>query len=314
MSLDDKQVQLRDLEEHLGQLKALAGNRAEEIFNCKRELAIVVANSNDLMKAKKQLQEDCAIESSKKQNIQAEARHIADLNEKLAHDEAESDAKVQENIRAIRDINDRIEIFTRKIMDANLIIKSNESELSATLERQESLQRQLDDVVLSNSRLQNENRDLSLRSNDLEIQVNRLNVRYKDTLVASEEKEKELRMVKSTLGVSEKRMVDAMEQAKRMRKENELLQSLLDKHRNDAETQKRLREQEAIRKLEIAQAKKRLEQEVLARDLEARSAKKELEIVQVNKERLLDNHLQLSGELDALKEHAGLLESQNSNV
>eukprot|EP00826_Nyctotherus_ovalis_P027940 TRINITY_DN2192_c0_g1_i4.p1 TRINITY_DN2192_c0_g1~~TRINITY_DN2192_c0_g1_i4.p1 ORF type:complete len:314 (+),score=114.38 TRINITY_DN2192_c0_g1_i4:435-1376(+) len=307
-------MQLRDLEEHLAQLKALAGNKTEEIYNHKRELAMVASNSNDLLKAKRQLEEDCSIESNKKQSIQAEARHIADLNDKLARDEAESNIRVQENVRLIKDFNERIDILTKKVMDTNLAIKSNESELSATLERQESLQRQLDDVVLSNSKLQSENRDLSLRANDLDVQVNRLNVRYKDTLMASEEKDKELKMAKSTLGVSERRMIETLEQARELRKENDILQSLLGKHRSDAEAQKRLREQEAIRKLEIAQEKKRLEQEVLTRDLEARSAKKELEIVQVNKERLLNNHLQLSGELDALKEHAELLESQNHNV
>ena len=313
-TLEDKQIQLRDLEEYLAQLKSLAGNRAEEIFNCKRELAMAASNSNDLLKAKKQLQEDCAIESSKKQSIQAEARQLADLNEKLARDETKASAKVQENMRSIRDISERIDVLTKKIMDSNLLVKGNEGELTTTLERQESLQRQLDDLVLSNSRLQNENRDFSLRAKDLEIQVNRFNVRYKDTLMAIEEKEKELRMVRSTLGVSERRMIETIEQAKEKRRENEILQSLLDKHRSNAETQKRLREQEAIRKLELAQEKKRLEQEVIVKDLEARSAKKELEIVQVNKERLLGNHLQLSGELDALKGHAELLELQNNNV
>ena len=309
-----KQQQLHDLNEQVINMKNLAGRKSEEISNYKRELAIVANNSNDLLKAKRQLQDECALEASRKKEIELEADRLITFNDKISREEAESALRLRENERAIQDISDHISIITKKIMDTNIMIKSSDNELSVVLDNQQDLQRRLDGVVLSNSQLQNENRDLGLRAHDIDVQLDRVNVRYKDTLITSEKKAEELRMAKTNLDVSEKRMIQTMNHAKDIQRENEALQTMLDKHRNDAELQKRLREQEFARKLEIEQQRKRLEKEVINRDLEARSAKKELEIIQYNKGRLIDDHFQLNNELNALKEHAELLESQNTNV
>ena len=138
--------------------------------------------------------------------------------------------------------------------------------------------------------------------------------KLKDTLELVDAKDKEIRSSKATLTVTEDQTLETREETQKLQKDNDVLQSLLEKYKGDASFHKKVRDNEVVKKLEIEQEKKRLEREVLDKEIETRNVKKELEKVQEHKEILLDSHYQMNQELDALKEHAELLESQNKNV
>ena len=66
--------------------------------------------------------------------------------------------------------------------------------------------------------------------------------------------------------------------------------------------------------MELELEKKKLENETLSKDIEARSAKKELEKIRDTHGMLLEGHVQRTEELNALKQHAEVLENQNATL
>ena len=288
--------------------------KSDEISKLKRDVAATAATAEDLMKDKKYLEDECTVESEKKRATQIEAERFLTNNDKISKSEDIAADRLHENELEARRLDEKIELTNRQIVDTETITKQKEAELAVTLDTKKSLQLEIDNVSLTNARLQDENKGLGMKANDFEMELDRLNKRIDEVLSITEVRDKELRSSKSNLAYAEDKVAETKEQAKKMQRENEVLQALLDKYRNDVDMQKRLRDQEVSKKFEIEQDKKRLEMEVLKKDLEARSVKKELEKVQVDKDRLLDNHFQLNQELSALKEHAGVLEYQNKNV
>ncbi len=313
-SIDEKQKQLKELGAELAALKELAGDKTDEISHLKQEIAAANVTADDLVKDKRALEDECAFEADKKKAVQFEINKYLSINDQISKEKALSESKIRENEVEARRLSDQIDLINRQITDTHIIARQKEAELSTALDTKKNIQHEIDDLILANSRLQDENKTMGLKARDLELEVDRLNKRLDETLTITDVRDKELRAAKSNLAYSEDKVTETKEQAKKIQRENEVLQALLDKYRNDVEMHKHLRNQEISKKLEIEQEKKRLEREVLHKDLEARSAKKELEKVQVDKDRLLDNHAQLNQELDALREHAGLLEQQNKTV
>ena len=313
-NLDDKQRKLNELGGELLRLKDLAGRRTDEIALINRDISVTSANNGELIRTKNNLEQELAIESNKKRDAQLDADHLANSNSKLLQQNKDIENIIHENELEIYKLRERLDLLNKDIGDTNMSIRSNEASISTTVGAKQSIQREIDNTIVSNSRLQDENNALDMRARDLSLQLDQFNKKYQDTLVLIDGRSRDLQSVKDRLIVTESRGTETRDKTLKFQRDNQVLQSLLDKYRDDAETHKRLRDQEIAQKFTIEEEKKRLEREVLSRDIEARSAKKELEIVQVNKNMLADNHMQLNSELDALKNHAELLESQNNNV
>jgi len=313
-SIEDKQKQLKDLSAELAALKELAGDKTEEISHLKQQIANSVVTTEELSKDKKELENEINFENDKRRAAQIEAEKLSNYNDQIAKEKGLAEDNIAENQLEIKRLNDRISLVNSQISDTDAIIKQRNTELGLTLDTKSNLQHEIDDIIVSNGRLKDENNVNSLKIRDLENELDRLNKRFDEIVAITDVRDKELKAAKSTLSYTEDKSTSVLDQVKQVSRENEVLQSLLDKYRNDVELQKQLRDQEIAKKLEIEAEKKRLEREVLHKDLEARSAKKELEKVQEDKANLLDNHLQLNQELNALKEHTELLHSQNKTL
>ena len=129
-----------------------------------------------------------------------------------------------------------------------------------------------------------------------------------------EDKEKEFAAVRSNSLLVDSKALGAQQELRRFNQENEKLRTLVDKYKDDAQFQKRLRDQESTEKYRLEEEKQRLSKEAILKDIEARTAKKELEKYQDTHGQLIEERVMTSQELQALKEHTHLLESQNDNV
>ncbi len=97
-----------------------------------------------------------------------------------------------------------------------------------------------------------------------------------------------------------------------LRNKNEIMRILLEKYKNEAELEKLHRAEQSVRNYELVRAKDRLSADVLLKKAEARSALRELRRMDTAK--LLEEQDQAATELDAIRQHARLLEGQNSGL
>lgn len=313
-TIDDKQKQLKDLGAELSALKELASDKGEEISQMKHEIAEASVLNNKLLKDKKAVEGELAFESDNKRAAQLEADRIAGINDRISQEQAEISSRARENEVETLRLNERINDINRQLTDTEVSKHQREIELDAELAAKRNVQHDIDDLLIDNGKMQEDNKVLQYKANDMELQIKKLNKRLDDILNISDVKDKELRNSKASLSYADEKAQDIREQAKKLQRENEVLQSLLDKYRGDVNLQKQLRDEEIGQKLQVEQEKKRLERHVMSKELEVQDAKKELEKVQENKEKLIDHHYMLNQELGALKEHADLLENQNKTV
>lgn len=295
-------------------LKDLAGRRTDEIGAVSREISAASANAGELVRRKKEMEQELAVEVSRRRDAQLEGERFSDSNNQLSVQNRNTEDVIRENELEIRRLNERLDMANREMADTNAAVRGNEGSIAVTVDEKQKLQREIESTMVANRRLEDENKELEVRARDLNIQTDQVTGKYKDTLLLIDGKERDLQVLKSNLARSEDRGAEARSQAIKIQQDNKVLQSLLDKYRDDVEVERRLREQEVARKLAVEEEKKRVERELVSNEMAARSAKKELELVQATKNQLADNHYQLNSELYALKEHAELLETQNSKV
>ncbi len=313
-AIDEKQKQLKDLAAELGSLKELAGDKGDEIARLKHEMDDFAGRNEALEKDRKALEAELALESDQKRAAQIEADRIAELNSRLSKDESAVASRHKDNLVEAQQLSVRIDDVNRQITDTLAIKRQKETEIDATLGAEKDAEREVESYEAENAKLGMDNRGLRQRADEIAAQVARLNQRLSDTLALTDARDKELRNAKAGLNYSEAKVSDISQEINKFQRDNSILQSLLDKYRGDVSVQKRLREDEMAKKLAAEQEKKLLEREVLNKELETRTVKKELEKVQVSHEMLVGSHYQLGQELDALKDHAELLESQNKNL
>lgn len=214
----------------------------------------------------------------------------------------------------VRSVEDEIVYLRQKLREeeerldvARIAKERRDAELAAMRQRKE-----VETWNIQNIRLENENRDLSQRATDIELQLMKLKRRCEDSSLMLENRGRELTQLRASLSYSPRRSADMYAELKMARESNEALQRMLDRYREDADFQKRLCEIEAAKKIELEVAKRKLESEALSKDLEARLAVRELEKVRSSRDVLLEGSSQVDEELNALKEHAEVLESQNA--
>eukprot|EP00826_Nyctotherus_ovalis_P047221 TRINITY_DN5406_c0_g1_i1.p2 TRINITY_DN5406_c0_g1~~TRINITY_DN5406_c0_g1_i1.p2 ORF type:complete len:265 (-),score=93.66 TRINITY_DN5406_c0_g1_i1:276-1070(-) len=188
------------------------------------------------------------------------------------------------------------------------------SALDLASDKQRSTQLDLNRLLDINEKLKGENSSLVVRIGGLEREFGQLRQRLEDASVVLGAREKELLGVRSEIVHVEDKAAETASELAHIHKENDTLKVVTDKYRNDADFQKKFREEEARQKLMLEEEKRRLEREALSKELEARNVKKELEQMHLTSERLMGNHDQLNQELEALRQHADLLESHNVNV
>eukprot|EP00826_Nyctotherus_ovalis_P036902 TRINITY_DN3317_c0_g3_i1.p1 TRINITY_DN3317_c0_g3~~TRINITY_DN3317_c0_g3_i1.p1 ORF type:complete len:282 (-),score=105.60 TRINITY_DN3317_c0_g3_i1:22-867(-) len=257
--LDDKQQQIRNLESELLRLKDLAGRRTDEIGLVSREISIAAASAGELVKRKKEMEQELAVEVSRRRDAQLEGERLSDSNNQLSVQNRNTEDVIKENELEIRRLNERLDIANREMADTNAAVRGNEGSIAVTVDEKQKLQREIESTMVANRRLGDENKELEMRARDLNVQIDQVMAKYKDNLLLIDGKERDLQVLKSNLARSEDRGAEVRGQAIKTLQDNKVLQSLLDKYRDDVEAERRLREQEVARKLAVEEEKKRLE-------------------------------------------------------
>jgi chromosome segregation ATPase len=314
ISLEEKQKVLKDLELELSAVKKAAEEKGGDISKIRSEIAGSTADNSVLVREKKRIAGEIKGESERKKAADLEIERLSQLNDRENSAVHLADNKHKENELEIIRLKRRIDEISDKINVEQKIQEEKEAGIGASLEDKRVVNKEIERLQGTNLMLENDNNNLSIKIKDYELQLDQANSRIQGTYAVIDNKDKEIRSTKLSLANIEGKTIDAIEQSKKIKRDNDVLEVLLSKYRSDVNQHKKVRENEISEKLDLLEEKKVLERKVLHKEIEAKSAKHELQKVQKNKEYVLDNNYQLNKELDALKDHANVLETQNFTV
>ena len=310
----DKQKFVKDTSVEVSAYKDLLAEKNDEISRLRDDLAKTTEETEILAKEKKSLENELESFTESRRAAEAEVMRLKDVSDKLVRSHDLTTLKERDTAMEVARLNRKLQDIESELSLAQKERGQRENDTEIARESKRTAQRDLDRLLEMNAKFKDENAELNDRIRALDMELAKLSRRFDDSSMLLDAKEKELRNIRSSISYTEDKGLEANSEFARVKKENDTLQLLLDRYRGDAEFQKRLLEEEARKKMDLEQEKKKLERVALNKELEARDAKRELEQVQDVHGRLLDDRVQLSEELEALKQHAGLLESQNMNV
>jgi chromosome segregation ATPase len=304
----------RDLSSDLTAHKALTDEKNGEITKIKRDITNVDAENTRLLREKRNAEADLATVKDGQNAARSEGETLSSYNNKLMEAKALEEKKLREAELEVATLSRRLREAQGELEDTQTLRIQKEKDLEVAQDIKQSSELEADSLYVKNKKLQDEKADWQIRNKDLELQVKKVNAKIDDLSVLIDSREKDARSTRLSANSAENNGLALKEEIFKFKKDNETYSLLLDKYRSDVDIQKKLREEESLRKVQLSGEKKKLEREALLKDIEARSAKKELEKIQESHDRLLDSKIQASQELDAIKQHAELLESQNTLV
>lgn len=312
--LDDKQAVLKDIEIDISRTKRLGEAKNTEVLQLKNELASANEKSVHLYREKRLVETDLSASHAGKLSAQQEAESLELENKRLSQAESEAKDRQKDCDLEVARLNRKLNDISIEIEAARKQLALKDKELETALEGKTYNQREANSFASINKKLLDERDALGIKVRNLEIQWKKAKQELDDSLALLNMKEKDLKNARMGKISSEEKSLAARTDLYKLKKENESLHLLLDKYRGDADFQKRMTEEEAKKKIEVAKEKQKLETEAILKEIEARKAKEELMKVQDRHEMLLDNKIQMSQELSALKQHADVLETQNFSV
>lgn len=314
VALNEKLAVLKDIEADIATYKRLGEDRSEEIIYLKNQIASASGQSVALLREKRLAETDLTVEREGKTSAEIEAEKLIIENKRL--NQAETEAKADKTGKELESINlsRKLDNLTRDIEIAKSHLLLKNKELESVREGRMLNQKDADILVHSNKKLLDDRNLKDVNIKELEMNAAKLKANLDATLSLLDSKEKNLKDARLGLISTEQRSTEAKAELYKVKRDNETLNSLLGKYRVDVDFQKRLTEDEIKKKGELEIEKKKLETEAKLKEYEAKKAKEQLSIVQDTHEALLDSKMQLNQELDAIKDHTDLLESQNRKV
>ena len=313
-TLEAKDAELRDIRANIASYKTLADEKNYEIERLKKDAAQFDVENASLLRQKRNAETDLALAHDTKSVAENESQRLLLENDQLAKKQADAETNLHATDLEIARLSRAIEAAELEYGREQREVTQAERDLDLARQGRKLNQAEADKQLVLNSRLQEEKEALALRTKDLDLQVLRANQKLDDALALLATREKELRDMRAGTAYADEKGYAVTEQLRKAQKENETLHILLGKYRDDVDYHKRLREEESLKKYQLSAEKKRLEREALSKSIEAQSAKRELERVQDKHEQILGEKDQLTDELDAMKQHANVLESQNVTV
>ena len=169
-------------------------------------------------------------------------------------------------------------------------------------------------LQMRNARLMEEAKAIQIKSRNLEYQISLIEEKIANISKLILSKEDEINKARLSLTFSEEKNRIANDELLKLKRERETMEILMAKYKQDSDIFKNLKEDQFIKTIDLDSKKKALEKEVLAKTIEITNVKKNLYNAEfVNKE-LSEEHYYYNKELDALKDHASILENQNLNL
>lgn len=312
--LAEKQAQLRATDGELISTKQLYEEKIKETVGLRTEIKRLEDELQRVRLDNRDLQAKIEMSNSQNKSANEEIESLVLMNEKLTkfnNDEVAKERELKEQYHILEGKYHDLQVENDALARNNNL---KDQQLNDIDNSKRIVQKEVE-VLRGNCsqyEVQLDNRDRKIK--DMENQLSELNNHLTVTLSKVNTREDYISSLNEKNTKLEEKLIRAEGENIRLQKEIDSLRELLSKYRSDVEIQKKLREEQIITKYKLEQEKKRLEREALSKDVEARTAKRQLEEVQGTKERLLGEHYHLNQELEALKEHAEVLESQNMNV
>ena len=312
--LSEVEFEIRTQSDKLQAQKALLGDKDEEIVRLRRIVANLASEAERVKHTKNSLELELKDAHDGHRSAERQVSGYIEESEQLKRAKAVEESK-------LREAEIELDHLKRKVRDLQVLADVTEKDSlqkARELGEESKIQRysQGEVVVLMNRnrQLQDANDHLLKKLNGLEDELRTLNKRLDTISLMVEDKEKEIRVSRSESTYADSKELAAREELRKLKQDNDTYQILLEKYRNDAQFHKSIREKEATEKYRLEEEKNRLAREAIEKDMEARNAKKELERYKGIHGPLLEERMMSAKELEALKEHASLLEAQNQNV
>ena len=313
-ALNEKNDEFTNLSGELGNLKLILESKNNDIVKLRSDIKAGNSLNTKYLMEKNGLEKELVLTMEGKQTAEGELNKLNALNESLEKDKNLNSEKIQhleiefvQTGKKLGDVGDQ-----NKLLSAEKIRLLND--LTIQKEARLTHQKESDKMILLNSKLLEEKKYLEDKAGSLEFQLGQLEKKIGETGKLIDAKEQELVNAKFSLNISEEKNHDARINLDKLRKDKETLEILMNKYKNDALMNKKLRDDQARRALELESEKNLLEKRVSNKEIEAFSVKKDLERIADAHNRLMVEHLDSNIELDALKEHTSLLENQNINL
>lgn len=313
-SLATKQKQLKDADAEIYSCKTLLGDRDLELGKLRSDQSSCESNNLQLIKENRLLENDIATVKESCAGVERDIHNLIILNEQINKEKASLEVQVKDAETDIIVLRKRIEEAETRLEIAQRRKAQKESELAVEINNKNTNRDEAAKLNSISLRLEQEINELATQASTYEVRLSSLYKQCDDRNLTLNAKDNELLQVKAVLSRSEDRSLAASADLRKAREDNETLQRLLDQYKKDVDFQKKLREIEASKKLELEVEKRRLQNEALSKEMEARSAMQDLERVRDSHGILLGDQMQLNEELSALKQHAGVLETQNLSL
>lgn len=312
-SVFEKERTAKDIEAEVHAYRQLSEEKDSVIASLKNKLRRAKEDSYILSKEKREVQSTLSVVQEGKTVAQIEADRLQAQNKRLSKEQSEAKEKEQESLYEVAKLKRELDELTLQIDLAQREKNKKDSELEVLQRGSMRYSVPSESTLLMNKRLLEETSELSRQITSLEIELDRVNKKLKNAQLLTESKEIELNREKR-LSPSKVPNYKVQSDIYRLKRDNEMMQTLMDTYKRDVEIQKKLRNEEISQRLDLEAEKRKLEKEKLYKEIEATSAKRELEKIKDTHDYLLDSKLQMNEELEALKEHTGVLENQNSVV
>jgi len=287
----------------------------QELNTVKAELEAKTNHANEASFNLKKLTEKNESSSAELCNLRDAVSNLEQANENLK----KQTQKTEEDLSyTIAEKNMKLEELKKKFTDIEARIDSLHGLYEKEKQKGEVLESQLDKKQLELQRLKEgsviEKRLLEeqLRKKDFDLLKTHQKVEEVSTnLKAKSYKEDEL---KKQLRETELNALENKEQFRRIQKEKETYEMLAEQRKKESELNRKLRENQLSQSIDLMKEKKSLEGKLLEKEIEANRVKRDLNLIKGTHNELLDEKLNKERELDALKDHVGVLSGQNMAV
>jgi len=309
-----KNEEFKNYTVELSNLKLILDSKNNEIFKIKTDIKAGNSLNSKYLLDKNALENELAITIEGKKVAQGELDKLNIMNDSLEKEKNLNNERIQNleiefaqtgrKLGEIGDLNKLLSAEKRQLIN----------DLNIQKEARLSHQKESDKMLLLNSKLLEEKKLLEDKASTLEYQLSQLDKKITETGLLIDSKEQELKTAKLSLNISEEKNLETKVNLDKLRKEKESLEILMNRYKNDALMNKKLRDEQTRRAIDLESEKNLLEKKVSNKEIEAYTAKKDLERIEESHKQLLSDHFDSNKELDALKEHTSLLENQNLNL
>lgn len=313
-TLVTKEQEIRQANLDLKTYQELLEAKNFETSKLKKEIASLQSESIELYSHKKNVESDLVETEKTRKAAESEKESMLFMNDRLYKSRLDIEGSIKESELQIAVLTKKLQEAEIELNDLQKKIVSRENEIEFAKSGIKLSQNEADELAYQNSKLKDENVRSSLKISDFEKEIFKFKRQIDDASVLITSKDKDYKSLISGTTYANGQDIEARAEIRRLQQENDTLSRLLERYKGDVESQRKLRNQEVLQKIEIEEQKKKVERTALQKSIEASIAKRELDKIQDSHERLIEDKEQLSQELSAVKEHAEVLESQNVNV